>query len=72
MDYPKITPKAARVNAGLTQTVAAQLLNINVSTLQNYESGATVPPWNVVDEMSRIYKIGTDFLNFNLKTAFSG
>ena len=41
--FPKITLAAARVNAGLSQQEAAKALGVSVATLQNYESGKTVP-----------------------------
>lgn len=39
----KLTLKAARVNAGLTQKQAAQKIGISPTTLHNYESGKSVP-----------------------------
>jgi len=35
----KITLKAARVNAGLTQTEAAEKIGVSATTIQNWESG---------------------------------
>lgn len=69
MEYPKISLKAARVNAELTQIEAVKLLKINVSTLQSYESGERIPPWNVVRKMSEIYGIHTDYLFLRQNTA---
>ena len=48
VNYPKITLAAARVNAGYSQKEAASRLKINERTLQNYESGANVPDWDMV------------------------
>lgn len=39
----KITLKAARVNAGLTQEEAAQAINVTGRTLISWENGVTYP-----------------------------
>lgn len=39
----KVTLKAARVNAGLTQTQVCDRLKMSKQTLVNYESGKTSP-----------------------------
>ncbi len=62
--FPKISLKAARVNANLTQKSAASQLNINCSTLKNYESGKSVPNWNTVAEIEKLYKYPADFIFF--------
>lgn len=64
MEMPKISLKAARVNANLSQHQAAHALGINVSTLQNYESGKTVPDWPTVKAIERIYAFPADFIIF--------
>lgn len=64
MEYPKITLQAARVNIGLNQEESAKELKISKATLQNYESGATVPSWSMVKKMEQLYKIPADFLFF--------
>ncbi|MFR2614039.1 MAG: helix-turn-helix domain-containing protein, partial [Subdoligranulum sp.] len=48
--FPKISLAAARVNAGLNQQEAAKALGVSVATLQNYESGKTVPQWGTVQK----------------------
>lgn len=72
MEYPRITLKAARVNANLSQKAAAKALGINVSTLQNYEKGQTVPDWDVVKRIEKIYNFPTDFIVFTRNSALSG
>lgn len=62
---PKIRPRAARINKGLNQEEASRKLLISRSTLQNYESGKTKPPIDVVERMSELYEIGSDFLFFD-------
>lgn len=69
MSYPKITLKAARVNAGLTQREAAKALNIDVSTLQNYETGKTVPDWEMVKKIETVYCFPADFIIFTRQSA---
>ncbi len=64
MDYPKITLKAARVNADLSQKEAAEALNVNVSTLQNYETGKTIPDWEMVKRIEQVYSFPADFIIF--------
>lgn len=64
MDYPKITLKAARVNAELSQKEAAEALNVNVSTLQNYETGKTIPDWEMVKRIEQVYSFPADFIIF--------
>lgn len=67
---PKISLKAARVNAGLPQNVAAQRLGICAATLQKYESGATVPNWEIVKKIEETYHYPVDFIFFGSKTRF--
>lgn len=55
VQYQKISLAAARVNAGLSQKEAAELLGVSRSTLQNYEAGKTVPSWDVVMKIETVY-----------------
>lgn len=71
MDFPKIQLKAARVNADLSQEEAAKLLNISRATLQNYESGKTVPQWDMVKRFGEIYRFPTDYIFFGNDYALS-
>lgn len=64
MEYPKITLKAARVNANLSQKAAADAIGVNVATLQNYETGKTVPDWDIVKRIENVYKFPADFILF--------
>lgn len=67
--YPKISLKAARVNANLSQEEAARLIGVCKATLQNYEKGETVPDWNTVDAIARVYNFPASFINFAQKLA---
>ena len=60
--FPKISLAAARVNAGLNQQEAAKALGVSVATLQNYESGKTVPQRGNVQKIERVYKFPADFI----------
>ena len=60
--FPKITLAAARVNAGLSQQEAAKALGVSVATLQNYESGKTVPQWGTVQKIETVYNFPADFI----------
>lgn len=64
MQSQKITLKAARVNADLSQQEAAKALGISVSTLQNYESGKTIPDWSMVKRIEEVYSFPADFIIF--------
>mgnify|MGYP000755230776 CR=1 FL=1 len=47
--------KKARMAAGITQERAAELLDISVRSLADYESGVRVPQCDVVDGMVTVY-----------------
>lgn len=61
---PQITLKAARVNAGFSQTLAAQKINVSVSTLRNWEAGKTFPNQKYIDAICRLYGISYDNIFF--------
>lgn len=58
---PKITIKAARVNAGLTQKQAAEKLGIAYQTLSKYESDPSDITLELLDKMSKVYGIAMRF-----------
>ncbi len=60
--HPKISLSAARVNAGLSQREAAKKLRITVKTLQNYETGKTIPNWDTVRKIEAIYNFPIDYI----------
>ena len=61
---PKITLKAARTNAGLTQKEAANALKISNKTLWKWENGLTFPNAAMIDRLCDLYKIPYDNLSF--------
>ena len=61
---PKISLKAARVNAKLSQKAAADLIGVAESTLRNWESGKTFPTKPKIDRICEVYGIPFDVLFF--------
>jgi transcriptional regulator with XRE-family HTH domain len=59
-----ITLKAARVNKGLTQIQAAELLGVSRDTLWNYENGRTYPDVPVIKKIEEIYGISYNDIVF--------
>jgi DNA-binding XRE family transcriptional regulator len=62
--FPKVSLEAARVNAGLTQKRAAELLNITPQTLASYEKGKTVPDLVTAKNLEKIYNFPLDYIFF--------
>lgn len=62
---PKITLKAARVNACLSQGQAAEKIGVAVSTLRNWEAGKTYPTKPKIDKLCAVYGIDFDVLFFS-------
>lgn len=60
----KISLKAARVNAGLTQKEAAEKLNISNKTLQNWEKHVTMPRTDKITSICDLYKIQYDCIKW--------
>lgn len=60
----QITPKAARVNAGLTQKESAKALNISKNTLSSYEKGTSYPKIDMVKKMADLYGCEVDSIIF--------
>ena len=52
-----ITLKAARVNAGLTQKKAAEMLGISEFTLINYEKGKSSPDVHTLKKIENLYGV---------------
>lgn len=59
-----ITPKAARINVGLTQSESAKALGISKNTLSGYETGKTIPKLDVALKMAELYHCSLDDLIF--------
>lgn len=56
----KMTPKAARVNANLTQQEAADNLQIARSTLSRIEQNSKVSRLWLLEKMAELYHIKTE------------
>ena len=53
----KVTLKAARVNASLTQKEAADQLGISPDTLANYEKGKSFPDVPLIKKIEKLYHV---------------
>ena len=60
----KISLKAARINAGLSQKEAAKLLKISNKTLHSWEKGETSPAAKYVDAICELYGMSYNDINF--------
>lgn len=60
----KISIRAARVNAGLSQKAAAEHLGVSNKTIGNWENGSTFPPADKIPEICSLYGLSYDNLNF--------
>ena len=63
----KMTLKAARVNAGLSQKEAAKALGISNKTLCNWETGKNAPNQRYIESICILYGIPYDCLFFYRK-----
>lgn len=60
----RISLEAARVNAGMTQPQAAQVIGVSVATLLKWEKGTTMPTVDKAVALARLYSIPLDSINF--------
>ena len=67
---PKITLKAARINAQLTQTEAAKKIGVSANTLRNWEAGKTFPNQPRIQKLCEVYKVPFDVLFFAQEISF--
>ena len=61
---PQITLKAARVNAGFTQTKVAEKLGVSTSTVKNWEQGKTFPKQPHIELLCELYNVQYDQIFF--------
>lgn len=61
---PKITLKAARVNAGLSQREAAHRLKVSRDTVINWENGKSVPRISKVEPICMLYGVMYDDISW--------
>lgn len=60
----KISLKAARVNAGLTQDEVAKITKKSKSTIVSYEKGRTSPDITVGKKLAELYGVSIEDLIF--------
>ena len=63
-EMPKISLKAARVNAGLTQSEAAHKLGISQSLLLKWEKNPGLVQSRYMEKFSEVYKYPQDLIIF--------
>jgi transcriptional regulator with XRE-family HTH domain len=64
----RLTLKAARVNAGLTQKDVADRLHISVQSLVKWESGEVLPTVDRAGELADLYGLLVDDIIFCRKS----
>lgn len=58
----KISLKAARINAGMNQTQAAERIGVTKETIINWEKNKTEPKLNQVKMLASAYEIPIELL----------
>lgn len=61
---PKMTLRAARVNAKLGQKEAAKMLGVGNKTLSNWENGVSMPKADKIDAICTLYRLPYDSIIF--------
>ena len=64
----KISPAAARVNAGLTQHDVAEKIGVSENTLRSWENGKTLPSVAVARKLAELYGLSLDNIFFATET----
>ncbi|WP_179134380.1 helix-turn-helix domain-containing protein [Enterococcus villorum] len=54
--------RSARVNAGLTIKAAAKIIGIHHETLSKYEKDSSDIPMSLLNKLSNLYQIPTDYI----------
>ncbi|PTE79272.1 helix-turn-helix domain-containing protein [Staphylococcus gallinarum] len=62
--------RAARINIGLTQTEAANNLNINVDTLSKYERNSSKITRDLILKMEHLYYVDANHIFFGDESEF--
>lgn len=60
----QVSLKAARVNAGLTQKIAAERLKVSEDTIGNWERGKSFPDAINIKNIEKVYGVRYDQLIF--------
>lgn len=64
--FTKISLKAARVNANLTQSEAAKKIGVTRDTVCNWENGKSSPSVVQFKTIEQVYGISYDCIDFSL------
>lgn len=60
----KMSLKALRVNAKLTQQELAEALGFALSTIKNWENGKTFPKQPAIEKLCEFYNVPYDYIRF--------
>ena len=60
----QMTLKAARVNAGLTQKEAANMLKVSNKTIGKWENGESMPNGKYIEPICNLYNVSYDNIIF--------
>lgn len=63
-DDMKVSLKAARANANLTQTEAAKRIGVTKDTISNWENGKSFPDALKIRDIERVYNVVYDDIIF--------
>lgn len=66
---PKISLKAARVNAGLNQVEAANKINVDVATLIRWEKDSSIVQAKYFSIIEKAYNYPSDLIFFGTSTS---
>ena len=64
----QISLESARVNAEMTQAEAAEIMNVDRSTIRRWERGEKIPNYDESRKLSEIYEIPIDNIFFGKRT----
>lgn len=64
MEKLQISLAAARVNAELTQSQVAEIMNVDRSTIRRWEKNKKVPNFDEIKKLSEVYHIPIDCIFF--------
>lgn len=64
-----ITLKAARVNKGLTQKQAGELIGVSAETIGSWETGKRSPNLDKIPSILKVYEVGFDDIIFLSKSS---
>lgn len=68
MEKLQISLAAARVNAELTQSQVAEIMNVDRSTIRRWEKNKKVPNFDEIKKLSEVYHIPIDCFFFGKRT----